>query len=194
MDSNKPKKSRIFWLTLLRAQVEMFGIREALHLFFEVMVKWEVQDWVWLNITHKLYCTYHGWHCEKDCIHPKLLTKKEILAHRAEGLKEIQKVEVGPDGKCVYCGEFKGIQQIPDPNGGMGSWLVCVTCSKVIAAQGRLSFGMFLLERAKDETSRVFAEKVIKEAKDELSFLEAESFMPTFTAVIRRNENADSNK
>jgi hypothetical protein len=175
----------------LKHNVEMFGVYQGLKSFIDINFVWGIQDWTWLNITHKPYCTYHGWHCKDGCTEPKLLTKLDILKHREEDRKEMQKVESGPDGKCVYCGEFKGMVKIPDPNGGLGSWLVCETCKKVINAQYGLSLGVILSKDAKTDSQKAMAQKLIDESKDKLESIAAESFTPSVTFTIEKDDKKD---
>jgi len=53
----------------------------------------------------------------------------------------MEKVEVGENGMCCYCGDEKGTIEIPNPNvSELNRWLVCKTCKEIIAIQQELSF------------------------------------------------------
>lgn len=127
---------------ILKESIEQFGFKEGFSFWFRWSFKDPIQMFIWLNITHKPYCTYSGFHCNKEnCPHKHLLTKKEIKKHWEEAHKEMEKVESGKNGECVYCGDKKGTIKIPNPNmSELNQWLVCKTCKEVIEIQQELSF------------------------------------------------------
>lgn len=165
----------------LKTSIKLFGVRTAVPFWFKWSFIDPVEMFVWLNITHKPYCLYHGFvGCTEKCTNKKLYKKEDILKHWEEAHKEIGKVVTGKDGMCAYCGEFKGTVIIPDPNGGLSSWKVCGTCDKVINSQMKLSMGHILK-----------SDKLINEAKEELKFLSEESFTPIMSVVIKKNDELD---
>jgi len=126
----------------LKRVVKLFGFKDGFGCWFRWSFINPLQMFWWLNISHKPFCTYFGFHCNKEnCEHKHLFTKKEILKDREDTLKDMEKVEVGEDGMCVYCGEEKGTVEIPNPNGcELGYWKVCKTCKEVIKIQQELAF------------------------------------------------------
>jgi hypothetical protein len=176
----------------LKDSIKMFGFKDAFSFWFKWSFIEPIEQWIWLNVTHKPYCAYHGYACEslstnEECTYPKLTKKEDILKHWAEDEKEISHVEAGKDGKCLYCGEFPGKVLIPDPNGGLGSWKICLTCKKIIDAQQNLSFAALMSEKEKDEKSKVFWNNEARKAKEQLDFIAAESFMKPITITIKKN-------
>ncbi len=178
-------------LETLGTQIEVLGLKDGFGLFFEWAVKWPIQQFIWLNITHKPYCMHHGfasW-C-KDCNYPKLTKKEDILKEWEKQKKEMNQVKTGHDGMCVYCGEFKGVVRIPDPNDGLGDWMVCVECDKVIKAQQKLAFGHFLLDKSGEGgISTEPAKDIIDDANEELKNISEESFNEPFTLILKRKED-----
>ena len=127
---------------ILKDAIKQFGFKDGFGFWFQWSFKGPIQMWMWLNITHKPYCTYSGFHCkDKNCPHKHLFTKKEILAHWKEAHKEMEKVEVGKNGTCVYCGKEKGTIKILNPNiNELNHWLVCKNCKEIIKIQQELVF------------------------------------------------------
>ena len=126
---------------ILKDSIKLFGFVEGIKFCLRMNLINPIEMWVWINITHKPYCTYAGFHCNKEnCSHKHLLTKKEIKKHWEEAHKKMEKVEVGKNGMCAYCGDEKGTEIIDDPNGTLERWLVCETCKEIIAIQQELSF------------------------------------------------------
>jgi len=167
----------------LKTSIRLFGVRIAIPFWFKWSFVDPVQMFVWLNITHKPYCLYHGYvGCNSKCTEQKLFKKQDILKYWGETHKEIDKVITGKNGMCAYCGEFKGRVIIPDPNNGLSSWSVCGTCDKVIKAQHKLSMGHILKN-----------DKLLNEAKEELKFLSEESFTPVMSVVIKKKGELDEN-
>ena len=64
----------------LKMCVEQFGWKDGFSFWFRWGFINPVQMFVWLNITHKPYCTYCGYHCREGCDKPKLTKKSEIVA------------------------------------------------------------------------------------------------------------------
>lgn len=177
----------------LKTSIELFGIIDGLKQWFEWYIKWPIQKFIWLNIVHKPYCTFCGWGCHEGCKHPKLTRKEDILKHWEKQNKESEKIIQGSNGECAYCGKFKGRELIPDPNGSLARWNVCVTCKKIIKAQQKLSFAMIMLEKETDERLKEFWKKELEKAEEEINFLSEESFMPTFSFIIRKQKNGEKN-
>ena len=129
--------------------IKLFGVKDALGFWFRWSFIDPIQIWYWLNISHKPYCTEHGWVCKHSlrntdgCNAKKLTTKKEILAHWASMDKEINEVEVGAGGMCVYCGKRKAKVTIPNPNmDKLNSWKVCLSCDEIIKIQQELTMAI----------------------------------------------------
>ena len=102
---------------ILKDTISMFGFKDGIGFWFRWNILDPIRMFCWLNITHKEYCTYSGFHCKKEnCPHKHLFTKKEILKHWEEGHKEMARVETGEDRKCAYCNEEEGTIEIPNPN------------------------------------------------------------------------------
>jgi len=174
----------------LSMSMRMFGFKDGFTFWFKWSIRDPIQLFYWLNISHKPYCTECGFSCGTfgKCNGKKLYSKKEILEHWNKIENEMKKVEVGPNDMCVYCGEFRATQAIQNPNGGLGKWKVCVTCKNIIEEQQKLVLGMMLRDRAKSETERELAEKMIKEANERIQFWTAESFISTHMVVIRKKD------
>ncbi len=120
---------------------KLFGFKDGFNFWFRWSFVDPVKMFCWLNITHKEYCTYRGFHCNKEnCSHKHLFTKKEILQHWKDTLKEMEKVDVGENGMCIYCEAEEGTFEIPNPNGELGYWKVCENCKEVIEIQQELVF------------------------------------------------------
>ena len=126
----------------LKRVVKLFGFKVGFSFWFKWSFVDPIKMFIWLNITHKEYCTYSGFHCNKEnCQHKHLFTKKEILQNWKETNKEMEKVEVGENGTCAYCGDEKGTIEIPNPNmSELNYWLVCKNCKEIIAIQQELAF------------------------------------------------------
>jgi len=174
---------------LLKTGIELFGLKGGIKQWLDWEVIWPVQKFVWLNITHKPYCTYHGYmNCGKECEYPKLTKKEDILNRWKENEKEAEKIIQGPNGECAYCGEFKGRELIPDPNGSLARWNICVTCKKIIDAQQKFTMAHIMYEKETDERLKEFWRKELIKAQEEIDFLSAESFTPTFSFIIRKKK------
>ena len=142
---------------VLKDVIEQFGFRTGFNLWFRWSLIDPIQMWIWLNITHKPYCTYSGYHCrEKDCEHKHLFTKKDILK-RWEKHEEQSKVIIqGENGECAYCSEEKGTEIIDDPNWDtLERWKVCETCKEVIGLQRESSFPIISQERHQEINDRL---------------------------------------
>ncbi len=126
----------------LKRVVKLFGFKEGFSFWFKWSFINPIQMFVWLNITHKEYCTYAGFHCNKEnCLHKHLFTKKEIIQNWKETCEKMEKVDVGKDGLCINCEEEKGTIEIPNPNGlELGYWKICEICEEIISIQQELSF------------------------------------------------------
>ena len=78
----------------LKEAVTMFGVKDGFTFWFNWSFTYPLQNFWWLNISHKTYCTQHGWHCNiwKDgnpCEYPKLYNKKEILENWKKAVDEV---------------------------------------------------------------------------------------------------------
>lgn len=176
-------------LAFLKTSIKLFGLVGGFKQWYTWEIKWPVQKFIWLNITHRSYCTYHGYHCESfsngECKYPKLTKKQDIIEHWRKDEEESRKIIQGPNGECAYCGEFPGRKLIPDPNMGLARWNVCITCDKVITAQHKLSFGILLMDH---DHSKEYGRRVAEEAQKEIDFLSAESFTPSISVLIKKRE------
>lgn len=85
--------------------------------------------------------------------------------------------------KCTYCGEEKELFSIMNPNGDVGDWNVCVTCKEVIKWQQQLSFASFLASRPHGGNT---ANRLIKEAQDNLERIAREQQIPIMSAQLTR--------
>ncbi len=141
----------------LKEVVEMFGFKDGFSFWFKWSFKNPIEMWIWLNITHKPYCLYSGFHCkEENCIHEHLLTKKEIKKHWEGTHKEMERVESEKNGECVYCGDEKGTIKIPNPNTSeINQWLVCENCKEIIGLQKELSFPFTPVKRQQEINNRL---------------------------------------
>ena len=132
---------KIRGVDLIRSS-KLFGIREGIKFWFNWNIKDVIKIWYWMNINHKPYCIYAGWHCkDKNCDNKHLHTKKEILKHWEEMEIEMDKVEVGKNGLCLYCSEEKATEKITNPNTLLGYWKVCLDCKNVIKYQNQYTYG-----------------------------------------------------
>jgi len=92
----------------LKQSIELFGFKEGFKFWFKWSFIEPVEMWYWLNISHKPYCTYYGFYCKKEnCPHKHLTKKRDIKNNWEESKKEMDRVEVGENGLCVYCGKEK---------------------------------------------------------------------------------------
>ncbi len=74
---------------ILKDTIKLFGFKDGFSFWFRWSIIDPIKLFIWLNITHKPYCTYHGFNCnKKDCKHQHLLTKKDILSKWEENEKE----------------------------------------------------------------------------------------------------------
>lgn len=123
--------------------IKLFGFKDAIPFWFDWSFVHPIQRFIFLNITHKPYCLECGWYCgkfNKNCNGKKLTRKQDILNHWKEIEKEIRTIEKGKDESCVYCGEEKGTETIPNPNlYKLSQWLVCKDCKETIHYQHQLS-------------------------------------------------------
>jgi hypothetical protein len=165
--------------------VENFGLKEGFKFWFRWNFRDPIDMFIWLNITHKPYCTYSGFHCKnKECTHKHLKTKKQIKSHWKKTSKEMQEVKTGKGGMCNYCSQEKATVVIPNPNfDEINSWAVCVTCKKIIETQQKLSFGEYLMQKPHGEK---LGKMIVKDAKQELSDLSYESDKQVFSVEFKR--------
>lgn len=126
---------------ILKDSIEQFGFKNGFSFWFRWSFSDHIKEFIWLNITHKPYCLYSGWHCDKEnCQHKHLTKKKDILAEWEKDKKESEIIVCGPNGECAYCGEEKGTELIDDPNfDSLQQWKVCKTCKEVINLQREIS-------------------------------------------------------
>jgi hypothetical protein len=133
----------------LKTSVEAFGFKEG----FKFWCNWSFispfQMWLWLNITHKPYCLWAGYHCQdKNCKSKHLTSRKEILKEFEKHKIEAKTIRGSEDGICVNCGEEKGTEEIDDPNWNtLERWLVCKSCKEVLELERELSFPLTPIER-----------------------------------------------
>jgi hypothetical protein len=75
---------------ILRDSIRMFGIKHGFPFWFRWSFIDPIQMFVWLNITHKPYCPYHGfgWNTPKCCDRKKLTKKSEIQTRWKKTLEE----------------------------------------------------------------------------------------------------------
>lgn len=166
-------------MKLLKVGIKMFGLREGFRFWFSWNVKGPIQQFIWMNITHKIYCTYCGWHCNENCKHEKIAKKKDILKHWEKVRKEMDVVEEGKDGNCIYCGDEKGTEKIPNPDfSELSQWLVCKDCKEVIKYQHLLSIGNFSNNN-----------KMVNEAVDKLDEIAKRTGKPIMCASINKTKD-----
>lgn len=159
--------------------MRMFGKWNGFTFWFDWSIKFPIEKQVWLNITHKPYCLYHGWYCQKDCKETKLYTKHGILNHWEEISKEMNNVEIGKDGMCCYCGEKKGEVKIPNPNSDrLTQWLVCKNCEEIIKWQKHLNYGQLIKN-----------EKWISEANNKLEEIAKRTGKPILNAWVYKKKD-----
>lgn len=167
----------------LREAVSNFGFKHGFSLWFRWGIIDSIKMFIWLNITHKEYCTYSGYHCnDENCKNKHVKTRKEIKEIWKKQEEEMNRVERGKEGNCVYCGEEKGTVLIPDPNGSLGSWEVCRTCDKIIKEQFKYSLGKIIAE--KDEKLKEFGERISNEAEKKLNEICYEADKEAFSCEI----------
>lgn len=125
---------------ILKESIKLFGFKAGFSFWFRWFINDSIKMWIWMNITHRPYCTYSGFFCkDKNCKHTHLLTKKQIKEHWKKIGEEASILEQGPNGECAYCGENKGEIQIFNPNPDkINNWLVCGICKEVIELQQNL--------------------------------------------------------
>lgn len=159
--------------------IKLFGKKDGFGFWFSWNVKFPIEQWIWLNITHKPYCLHCGWYCQKDCKEKKLYSKQDILNHFEENEREIETVETGDNGMCIYCGEEEGEIKIPNPDWGkLSQWLVCRTCEEVIKYQQQMSIG-----------ERLGSEKMVNEANAKLGEIAKRTGKPILNACIFKKED-----
>ncbi len=166
---------------ILKDTIRQFGFKDGFGFWFRWSFINPLETFVWLNITHKPYCLYSGWHCKKrDCEHTHLLTKKEIKKHWEEAHKEMERVESGKNGECVYCGDERGTIKIPNPNmSELNQWLVCEICDEVIKIQQELSFLCI---------SKMDKPKRAEELNNRLLEISRQTGKPIMSAEIKKEE------
>ena len=170
-----------FWL--LKKGIEMFGLKDGFEFWFDWEIFSPIQQFIYMNITHKPYCTYHGWHCRKDCSHKKLTTKEKILEYWEEAKKELNTIEKGKNDMCVYCGDEKGTEIIPNPNfDKLSQWLVCKDCKAVVYNQQLYSMGEIIGN-----------EKLTSEAINKLDEIAKKTGKPIMVARIAKGDNGNYN-
>lgn len=176
---------------VLKDSIELFGLKSGFSLWFNWSFKDPIEMWYWLNISHKPYCLYRGYSCDKeDCEYEHLLTKQEILDHWDEITKESEIVEVGENGMCNSCEEEEATTIIDDPNfDSLKKWNVCVTCSKIIPEQQKLSLGVMLSERGYEKD---IVNELIEEASQKIDDLAYESDKEVTTFYIEPNYEEES--
>ncbi len=159
---------------ILKDSIELFGFKSGFSHWFNWSFTDPIKMWYWLHISHKPYCLYRGYSCDKEnCNYEHLLTKEEILDHWEESKKESKIIEVGENGMCIACGEEKATTIIDDPNfDSLKKWKVCVTCSKIIPEQHKLSFGAILSEK---EHGKEIGNQMMGEASQKINDLAYES-------------------
>ena len=161
---------------ILRETIKQFGFKDGFSFWFRWSFINPIEKFIWLNITHKPYCLYSGFHCrEENCKHKHLLTKKEILGEWKKHEKESKTIREGKDGMCNYCGEEKGQVLIDDPNWDtLERWKVCRVCAKAIEQQRGLSFGANLT-RSESSGVRNLGLEIAKKSGKELDKISRES-------------------
>ena len=176
----------------LKTCIMTFGKIDGFKFWFKMNLIDELKQWYWLNITHKPYCLWAGWYCkDKDCKHKHLLTKKEVLEEWEKTRKEIESVEEGKNGMCVYCEEEKGTEKIMNPNmDKINSWLVCKDCKEVIQAQHEQSFGMGLMnldDKHKDFNEK-YGKKIVNDANKKLDVIAKRTGKPIMSACLSKGK------
>jgi len=81
------RKGNVMRGIILWDSIKMFGIRYGIPFWFRWSFIEPIHMFVWLNITHKPWCPYHGFHCD-GCKRKKLTKKSEIQARWKKILKE----------------------------------------------------------------------------------------------------------
>jgi len=153
---------------ILKDSIRLFGFKSGLGFWFRWSFIDPIEMFYWLNISHKPYCTYSGFYCKNEnCEYKHLLTKKEIKKHWAKMHKEMDTVEKGKKGKCVYCGENKGEIEIDNPNPDkINRWLVCIDCCNVIENQQKLCFSQIIGDTKGIEEAQNKLLEIIDRRKD----------------------------
>jgi len=173
---------------ILKDSIKLFGFKDGFSFWFEWSFISPIEMFIWLNITHKPYCTYSGFHCHKEnCEHKHLFTKKDILKHWKKYEEESKVIHEGKNGMCTYCGEEKGTKLIDDPNWDtLERWKVCKTCERLINHQRDFSFGK-ILTTDKDFNRRNLGLEISKKADKEIKKIEEETGKKTFVAELNKS-------
>lgn len=169
----------------LKDSMQLMGALDGFIFWFKWSFRDPVQMWIWLNVTHKEYCTYSGFHCHKEnCEYKHLSAKKDILANWAESNAEMNKIEKGKNGECAYCGKNPGEVLIQSPNmSELSQWLVCKSCKETIKLQTELTFCSItnntaralenndrLLEIAKETGERIIVSEITKQGVSSITY------------------------
>lgn len=165
---------------VLKDSIKLFGFKSGFGFWFRWSFVNPIEMFYWLNISHKPYCTYSGFYCKNEnCGYKHLLTKKEIKKHWTKTEKEMNTVEKGKNGKCVYCGENKGITEIDNPNPDkLNKWLVCMDCYNIIENQQKLCFSQIIGDA-----------KGIEEAQNKLLEISQRTGKPSIQACIEKDKD-----
>lgn len=162
--------------------IQLIGFKRGFSFWFIWSFIDPVRMWWWLNVSHKPYCTYAGYHChQENCPHKHLTSKNEIKKHWENSEKECNRVEIGEEGKCIYCGEEKATTQIENPNlDELNKWAVCDACKEIIKIQSELGILSMLpnkddkrifdlnnrlLEIQKETGKEIFSEIFVEDSK-----------------------------
>lgn len=126
--------------------------------------------------------------------HAKLWNKRlektpKVKAWLKKRNKEIQdNLEVGNDGMCTYCGEFKGTVTRPSPNMDDKWWKICRTCDRVIDLQEQQTMILHAIDTFPNAKNDGKLQKNLEKIKKELADIAHESSMPNQTIVIKRKD------
>jgi hypothetical protein len=87
----------------LKDSIQQFGFKTGFGFWFRWSFRDPVQQWWWLNISHRPYCPEHGWYCDDirgsgstywfkplPCKSEKIYNKEDILAHWEKMHKELE--------------------------------------------------------------------------------------------------------
>lgn len=173
---------------ILKDSIKLFGFKTGFSFWFRWSFVDPLEHFIWLNITHKPYCLYAGWHCNNEnCNHKHLTTKKEILKEFEKHEKESKTIRAGPKGECVYCGEESGTEIIDDPNWDtIERWKVCKICKEIIEIQQETD--MLRLLPTKEAEERLFT------LNNRLLEIEKQTGKRIFSTTIQRNDKGGYSK
>ena len=158
--------------------IKHFGFEIGFPFWFKMSITDPIRIFWWKYIVARPLCTEHGYFlCKSDCKYKKITGRRNIYWYeKVRHLliqKELETIEEGKNGNCIYCNEEPGTELIDDPNGSLSKWKVCKNCKDVVGWQQQLSFGCISNNN-----------ELIKEAHNELYKISQRTGKPIISAMV----------